>query len=206
MENSSKTLSPEVFRKQIAEAKNRITKIDEEVRERTQEKQELRDLIRASVNFLPEGERTWELVMLDMLKPPENIAEAVRLNLYLAWCAELPLTPVHIREFAEAGGFDFSAYSNPMASIHSILKRMREANPPEVEYDESAGTYKLLTTEILPEMRPEFLDGVLSKTYERMAWEAADIEKAKAIAAKTFKDETDRVMKNAKPRNRKKDE
>jgi hypothetical protein len=48
-----------------------------------------------------------------------------------------------VQVLAGAIGFDFSEYSNEMASIHSILKRMRDAK--DVEFDGATDTYYLRT-------------------------------------------------------------
>ena len=57
-----------------------------------------------------------ELLALEMLKVPENITEAVKITLFLARGRKQGLTPVQIKEQAQERGFDFSGYTNPMAS------------------------------------------------------------------------------------------
>jgi hypothetical protein len=41
--------------------------------------------------------------------------------------AGLPVTPTEIRDRLHAFGFDLSKYSNELAAIHTILKRLNEA-------------------------------------------------------------------------------
>jgi hypothetical protein len=106
--------------------------------------EDLRGLIRATANLLPDDERRHELLLLDFFKHPTNITEAVRVALYLGKVKGERLTPLQIREQAESRGFNFSEYTNPMASVHTILRRMREADPPAVDYDEDTGTYLMV--------------------------------------------------------------
>lgn len=131
------------FRNQIAEAQSRIQSLYAMRRVVDDQISDLRDLIRANANFLPDAERRAELLCLEMLKVPETIAEAVKAALFLATIKEQKLTPTEIRDIAQKRGFNFGDYSNAMASIHAVLKRMREADPPDVEFDEKSGAYSL---------------------------------------------------------------
>jgi hypothetical protein len=134
-------IDPNKVRSQISDAKKRLQHLLRAQQEANQEIQDLRELVRANANFLPEDERLREMAILDFLKQPTNIAEAVRLAVFFATILSQKITPLEIRAAAESFGFDFTEYSNPMASIHTILKRMREADPPQVDYDEEVGGY-----------------------------------------------------------------
>ena len=48
-----------------------------------------------------------------------------------------PMTPVEVRDRLGAIGFDLSKYTNPLAAIHTVLKRLGEAK--EVGFVEIAG-------------------------------------------------------------------
>ncbi len=133
----------DAFRNQIAEAQSSINSLYAIRRVLDEKIADLQDLIRANANFLPEDERRAELMCLEMLKVPETISEAVKASLFLAFNKRQRLSPTEIRDSAQKRGFNFGDYSNAMASIHAVLKRMREANPPEVDYDEASGTYTL---------------------------------------------------------------
>jgi hypothetical protein len=130
-----------MFRSQIREAKKRLVRRVCEQQKTNQEMNDLRELIRANANFLPDEERDTELLFLDVFKSPANITEAVRLAIFVASIYSKRVTPVDIKNLAESLGFDFSDYSNPMASIHTILKRMKESAPPTVDYDDKTDTY-----------------------------------------------------------------
>jgi DNA-binding PadR family transcriptional regulator len=46
-----------------------------------------------------------------------------------------PLTASEIREKLEARGFDMKSYSNPLANIHTILRRLTEAKAVETTHE-----------------------------------------------------------------------
>jgi len=54
---------------------------------------------------------------------PLSITDAVR----LAMRAGVPMTPVEVRDRLLAIGVDLSSYSNELAVIHTVLKRLNEA-------------------------------------------------------------------------------
>ena len=153
------------FRKQIAEAQSSIHTLYSLRRVLDDRISDLRDLVRANANFLPAEERSAELVALHMLKVPENITEAVKISLFVAGARKQRLTPIQVKESAQERGFDFSTYTNPMASIHSILKRMKEAKQPEVDFDEATGTYGYISG--LP---MEVADEAAFDRFNELAW------------------------------------
>jgi hypothetical protein len=69
---------------------------------------------------------------------PLGLTEACRLVLRNA---DAPLTALEIRDRLKAIGVDLDKYSNPLASIHTILKRMRDGGEvKEGERDASSRT------------------------------------------------------------------
>lgn len=172
------------FRVQIAEAQTSIQKLYRFRKAIDSKIADLKELVRANANFLPDKEREAELLALEMLKIPDNITEAVKITLFLARARKKSLTPVQIKEEAEARGFNFSGYTNPMASIHSILKRMKEADPPQVSFDENGGTYTYLIDKPF-----DVSDQWVFNWLNTMAWfkfVASDHEKADKIAQETM--------------------
>jgi len=190
------------FRKQIAEAQTSIQKLYGLRRELDLKIADMKELVRANANFLPDEERASELLALEILKVPENIAEAVKITLFLAQARNQGLTPVQIKEQAQERGFDFSDYTNPMASIHSILKRMKEAQPPQVNFDEGTGTYTYT--------RPEPFDVADPSVYRYLSTSAwlrfveSDRDKSLEIAKETLKkflaDMEQRVRRKKRPK------
>jgi hypothetical protein len=83
------------------------------------------DLFTANANFLPESERTVQLQGLEQLvADPPGFTDSVRKVL-----RENPghaATATAVRDMLAKAGFNLSAYSNPLASIHTILKRLAE--------------------------------------------------------------------------------
>jgi len=188
------------FRIQIAEAQTSIQKLYRLRRVIDGKIGDLKELVRANANFLPDDERAAELLALEMCKVPENITEAVKITLFIARARKEALTPVQIKEQAEQRGFDFSGYTNPMASVHSILKRMRDAESPEVTFDEETGTYTY--TRARPSL--DVSDDWVYSKLNSMAWfqlVKRDEEKANEIAVDTmtqFLAELDSKVRRAK--------
>jgi hypothetical protein len=60
---------------------------------------------------------------------PLGLTDACRMALR---AAGHPLTAAEIRDQLGAMGFEWSAYSNPLASIHTVLKRLQQAG--EVQF------------------------------------------------------------------------
>jgi len=171
--------APNKFRKQISEAWTDLLAW-EKVRALADEQiEDLRALIKANANFLSNEERLAENMLLDVFKHPSDIPEAVKLTLVLAKARKERLTPLQIKEEAEKRGFDFSGYTNPMASIHTILRRMKESDPPEVDFDEATSTFASIR---LPTDIPSsaFHDQIGKRVMARML--TMEQEKAMTIA------------------------
>ena len=171
---------PDSFRTQIAAAQNQLFKLWQLQKAVDSRMEDLRQLIRASANFLPDQERRAELLFLELMRTPSNVAEAVKAVLWIYGARNERLTPPQIKQVAEERGFDFASYTNPLASIHTILKRMKDADPPEVDYSETDGTY-------LSTQWPSGLSDVEklnSKAFQRLICE--DGNKANELALKTL--------------------
>jgi hypothetical protein len=94
------------------------------------------ELISANANFLPEEERAAQLQKLaEMVAGPPGFTDSVR-NV-LRNVPSQALTAKKVRDLLRGAGFDLSSYTNPLASIHTILKRLAERG--EVEVSESSG-------------------------------------------------------------------
>jgi hypothetical protein len=69
------------------------------------------------------------LARLDSMSGKPGFVDAIRTALRVAKKA---LTPVEIRAWIQLGKtLDLSAYSNPMASIHTTIRRMKESGEVE---------------------------------------------------------------------------
>ena len=93
-------------------------------------------LISANANFLPEDERAAQLQRLaEMIAGPPGFTDSVRQVLRNA--PSQAFTAKQVRDLLRGAGFDLSSYTNPLASIHTILKRLAERG--EVVVSESNG-------------------------------------------------------------------
>jgi len=176
-------ISIDEHRRQIFKCWSEL-RLYESLQRQTEERiQDLRELIRATANFLPDNERRIELMLLDMLKHPTNIAESVKVALFIGLVNKERLTPTQIKEKAERRGFSFTEYTNPLASIHTILRRMKDADPPEVDFDEASSSYLLIMRPSI--LAPEFTEKVKNQTWERVVGtalsEPVNPEKVKAL-------------------------
>jgi hypothetical protein len=90
----------------------------------------LHQFIRATANMLSDEDRVVFMATVDQLAGDAvGLTDAVRNTLKAA--APKSIAAVGVRDQLLASGFDFSRYtSNPLASIHAVLKRMK---PSEVE-------------------------------------------------------------------------
>ena len=55
---------------------------------------------------------------------PYGLTEACKTSLR---CAGAPMTPVEVRDRLQSTGFDIARYSNPLAAIHTVLRRLTES-------------------------------------------------------------------------------
>lgn len=94
------------------------------------------DLITAHANFLPAADRSAELQKVEgLLAAPPGFTDSVRgvLRNNPGYSANA----TGVRDMLIRSGYNLSAYTNPMASIHTILKRLAERG--EVDTSVSGG-------------------------------------------------------------------
>jgi hypothetical protein len=95
---------------------------DEAIREITR----LSELIRATMNMIPaEQIARYEPIFERLENRPMGLSMAIRSCFTTEAAADKWLTPVEIRDALKRMGFPFENYkANPLASIHTTLKRM----------------------------------------------------------------------------------
>jgi hypothetical protein len=113
----------EPYRTQIRTALRELVAKGEQRTEIDREMANLRQLIRANANMLPDGERKVFISEMDEAEPA-GFTDTIR---RLFQSSKNGLTPVELRDALVASGMDFSSQSNPMASIHSVLKRLEKS-------------------------------------------------------------------------------
>jgi hypothetical protein len=108
----------------------------EKLRELREEKERIekemkytRDLVKAAINMIPDEEKGPYIAELGhQVMVQMGLTMTIREMLQQS---DVALTPTTIKENLDAIGYDFSEYkSNPLSSIHSILKRFK---PSQVE-------------------------------------------------------------------------
>jgi hypothetical protein len=106
-----------------------------------QEISRVSDLVIANANFLPEEEKADQLEQLEQLvAEPPGFTESVR-NILKA-NAIRPATALAVRDMMAKAGFNLRAYSNPLASIHTILKRLAERGEVTTSMNDSQTCYR----------------------------------------------------------------
>src|SRR5687767_11107774 len=63
-------------------------------------------------------------------------------------CAAAPMTPLEVRDRLQSTGFDINRYSNPLAAIHTVLRRLTESGEVRRRVSRSRGvTYEFRAPE-----------------------------------------------------------
>jgi hypothetical protein len=108
----------------------KLTSLREQKEQIEQDIKATTEMIRAAVNMMPEDDKAKYARDLQQVQLKEiGLTGAIRS--LLQQNSRVFLAPLEIRDILQQKGFDFSAYtSNPLISIHSILKRFK---PSEVE-------------------------------------------------------------------------
>ncbi|MGA2000708.1 MAG: hypothetical protein ABSG52_11995 [Terriglobales bacterium] len=85
--------------------------------------EQLADYIRANASFLPDAERAERLEKMErLIAGPPGFTDAVR-NVLSNKPGALA-NAIGVRNMLMQSGYDLTQYSNPLASIHTILKRL----------------------------------------------------------------------------------
>ena len=166
----------QMLRQLAEEQETWIRKRDDAMRELSR----LSELIRSTIKMLtPEQRAKCDALLERIDRRPAGLATTIRLCFTAGkeW-----LTPVEIRDMLRATGFNFDSYkANPLASIHTTLKRMV---PHEAECKTLNGqkVYRLKTVEqwkaAMREAR-EWLAGSEYAAVGRGPWILAEKNRAK---------------------------
>ncbi len=154
----------QMLRQLVEERETCVRKRDDAIRELSR----LSELIRSTIKMLPPDRRAKCDALLERIdRRPAGLTTAVRLCFTESkeivekeW-----LTPVEIRDYLKDLGFNFESYkANPLASIHTTLKRMV---PHEVECKTRGGQkfYRLKTVEQWASALAEMREWMKSSNY-----------------------------------------
>ena len=129
------------YRGTIFVCRARLGKLVAKREKLNQEISRVSDLVIANANFLPEEEKADQLEQLEQLvAEPPGFTESVR-NILKA-NAIRPATALQVREMMAKAGFNLRAYSNPLASIHTILKRLAERDEVTTSMNDGQTYYR----------------------------------------------------------------
>ena len=99
------------------------------------------DLIEANANFLPEEERAERLQKMEQLVAgPPGFTDSVR-NVLRSRSGDWA-TAIRVRDWLNAEGYNLSQYSNPLASIHTILRRLAKSDEVFTEVKDGEINYR----------------------------------------------------------------
>ncbi len=112
------------------------------------------ELLTANANFLPAEEKAEQLLQLEQLvADPPGFTDSVRQVLRANRWAEA--TPIAVRDMLAQAGFNLSAYNNPLASIHTILKRLAERGEVTTSVKDGQTCYRWKAKADAPRQGPE---------------------------------------------------
>lgn len=117
----------EPYRNQIRIALRELVAKGEQKKEIDRDMANLSQLIRANANMLPDEERKTFIAQADETEPAGFTGTIRR----LLRDRREGFTPLELRGAMAESGIDLSAQSNPMASIHSVLKRLEASGDVE---------------------------------------------------------------------------
>jgi hypothetical protein len=110
-------------RERLEELHGQIEEIDGQRVRIVREMKQLDELLGSIAPFT--ADRPQELIAYLMEKAGEmSLADACR---WVLQENDRYLTPINIRDMLDASNFDLSGFTNPLASIHGILKRFEES-------------------------------------------------------------------------------
>jgi hypothetical protein len=118
-------MNDSAYRQALKIAKAKLLKKVEERQKLNREIAQLKDVIIANASMLPDAERDAELQGLsewagDHVGFTDSIRNVLRKN------SRYNFNAIGIRDLLQQSGFDLDTYSNPLASIHTILRRLHE--------------------------------------------------------------------------------
>ena len=149
----------QMLRQLIQERESWARKRDDALRELSR----LSDVIRSTVRMLPAEQcAKFDALMENVDRRPAGLTIAIR---FCFTAGKEWLTPVEIRDYLKGNGFNFENYkANPLASIHTTLKRMV---PHEVECKTVNGQklYRLKTAEQWSAAIGEMREWLAGKNY-----------------------------------------
>jgi hypothetical protein len=126
------------YRQQIRWALDQLREWNEKKKEAERQITKLRSLILANANMLPDAEQAAFGEALESYST--GITDSIR-EVYRQ-ASPKGLTPTQVRDQLIATGFNLNSQANPMASIHSVIKRLISSSEIEPFGDAAFGGYR----------------------------------------------------------------
>ncbi len=119
----------------------KIDKLTEERERIDRDLKNARELLKAAVNAMSDEEKGPYIASLtDVAIEQHGLTYTIRLVLQGEYRF---FTPVQVKERMEQIGYDFSAYkSNPLSSIHSVLKRFKRTEVDTLNLKDGGTAYR----------------------------------------------------------------
>jgi hypothetical protein len=127
------------FKKAIEDAKKKLLRLVDQRDTIGTEIERTKNAIEALAYMLDNPDETaTELADLNEIIGPRGMTDAISRILQ---STAAPLTPVEVKESLSSTGFDLTNYSNALASIHTILKRLGQTENVEVTNKDGKTAY-----------------------------------------------------------------
>lgn len=110
------------YRDQINDCMAEINRLAQEKQSLDRRIGKLQQIVKANADMLSDAEKESVLLTLDDALPPTGFTQAIRFELRRA--GQRGLTPKEMRAALIHRGIDLRSQSNPLASIHTVLKRL----------------------------------------------------------------------------------
>src|SRR5271165_2505377 len=119
------------YRNQINECMAEIARLAQEKQGLDRRIGRLQQIVRANADMLFDAEKESVLLALDDALPPTGFTQAIRFELRRA--GQRGLTPKEMRAVLSNRGVDLRSQSNPLASIHTVIKRLVAAGEADLQ-------------------------------------------------------------------------
>lgn len=134
------------YRQQIVWALAQLREWNERKKEAERQMTKLRSLVLANANMLSDDERA------GFVEAVESYGTGITDSIREVYRQTYPkgLTPTQVRDQLIATGFDLNSQANPMASIHSVIKRLIASDEIESFGDATFGGYRWKSKGLAP--------------------------------------------------------
>ncbi|HEY6351903.1 MAG TPA: hypothetical protein VI636_21105 [Candidatus Angelobacter sp.] len=121
---------------------NKAEGINEEIERLKRERSKLEALMKATYSMMPERDKE-AFAETTQIFEKERLGLTAEIRSILQSNPKISFYAMEIRDLLVSKGFDFSAYaSNPLSSIHSVLKRFKKSEVKVIEHIDGKTSYR----------------------------------------------------------------